>query len=231
MYFYNQNQIKVNFRNSSQYSSALEIQCNQEEKVSELIQKYRIKSGNYAQNIKFIYNAKNLNPDLTLAEAGVINGANVFVVTRCDIKGGGMAISFTDVSKNITREIQFSPDAPSYRRVSKGINIYGACVNPQCRAHNDGGVYVMIKEKKLDLIKNKDKLLCPECKVPINPESVAFYLCRYTIYGKKIEDDRIVSFRNPPGEATSKNSVSFFDQDLNGETMFSQLVFEVLKYF
>ena len=104
-------------------------------------------------------------------------------------------------------------------------------MNPQCRAHNDGGVYVMIKEKKLDLIKNKDKLLCPECKVPINPESVAFYLCRYTIYGKKIEDVRIVSFRNPPGEATSKNSVSFFDQDLNGETMFSQLVFEVLEYF
>lgn len=231
MYFYNQNQIKVNFRNSGQYSNTLEIQCNQEEKVSELIQKYRIKSGNYAQNIKFVCNAKTLNPDLTLAEAGVINGANVFVVTDCGVKGAGMAISFTDVSKNITREIQFSPDAPSYRRVSKGINIYGACKNPQCRAHNDGGVYVMIKEKKLDLIKNKDKLLCPECKVPINPESVAFYLCRYTIYGKKIEDDRIVSFRNPPGEATSKNSVSFFDQDLNGKTMFSQLVFEVLEYF
>ena len=105
MYFYNQNQIKVNFRNSGQYSSALEIQCNQEEKVSELIQKYRIKSGNYDQNIKFIYNAKNLNPDLTLAEAGVFNGVNVFVVTHCDMKGGGMAISFTDVSKNITREI------------------------------------------------------------------------------------------------------------------------------
>ena len=49
-------------------------------------------------------NAKTLNPDLTLAEAGVFNGANVFVVTGCGVKGGGMAISFTDVSKNITRE-------------------------------------------------------------------------------------------------------------------------------
>ena len=68
-------------------------------------------------NIKFIYNVKNLNPDLTLAEAGIFNNANIFVETGCDIKGGGMAISFTDVSKNITREIQFSPDAPSYRRV------------------------------------------------------------------------------------------------------------------
>ena len=50
------------------------------EKISDIIQKYRQKSSNYDINIKFIWNAKDLNHSLTVAEAGITNNANIFVV-------------------------------------------------------------------------------------------------------------------------------------------------------
>ena len=51
-----------------------------DEKVSDIIQKFREKSSNYEQNLKFIFNARKLNPSLTAAEAGLTNNANIFVV-------------------------------------------------------------------------------------------------------------------------------------------------------
>ena len=55
------------------------IECKTREKVSSLIEKYRNKSGDRDDNKKFIFNAKNLNLSLTVAEAGITNNANIFV--------------------------------------------------------------------------------------------------------------------------------------------------------
>ena len=63
------------------------IQCLSNEKVSEVIKKYRIKSGDNEETKKFIFNAKNLAPSLTVAEAGLTNNANIFVVATKGIKG------------------------------------------------------------------------------------------------------------------------------------------------
>ena len=63
------------------------IQCLSNEKVSEVIKKYRIKSGDNDETKKFIFNAKNLAPSLTVAEAGLTNNANIFVVATKGIKG------------------------------------------------------------------------------------------------------------------------------------------------
>ena len=59
---------------------------NQDEKVSEIIQKYRAKSNDRDDTKKFIYNAKQLNQDLTVAEAGIMNNSNIFVVATKGIK-------------------------------------------------------------------------------------------------------------------------------------------------
>ena len=77
-----------------------------EEKVSELIEKYRNKSGDREPNKKFIFNAKNLTPSLTCAEAGLCSGANIFVLYKKGIKGKGpwyekeINIKFIKKSKN-----------------------------------------------------------------------------------------------------------------------------------
>ncbi len=39
------------------------------------------------QKKKFIFNAKALNPSLTVAEAGLNEGANIFVVNTAGVKG------------------------------------------------------------------------------------------------------------------------------------------------
>ena len=68
-------------------NKGIEIQCRLDEKVSDLIEKYRSKTGDNDPTKKFIFNAKALNPDLTLEEAKVQNNAYIFVVRTKGIKG------------------------------------------------------------------------------------------------------------------------------------------------
>jgi len=72
----------VIFRHTGNDTNKLPIMVNvkENEKISDIIQKYRQKSSNYDINLKFIWNAKNLNHSLTVAEAGLTNKANIFVV-------------------------------------------------------------------------------------------------------------------------------------------------------
>ena len=228
----NNNGINVIFRvsdNCNQYISIL-IQCLLNEKVSELIQRYRIKFNDNDESKKFIFNAKQLNPSLTVGEAGLTANSNIFVKRTKQIKGGGCSMLFSDVSKNKTKEIGFSKNAPSYRKACKGINIFGICHCKKCIAYKKE-VVVRIAEKKFDLINEKDKLFCPECESLIIPKTVGFYLCKFRIYGKKIVDDNIVKFENDIDEANNKKSVKYFDPELNGEVEVSKLIFEVLEYF
>lgn len=222
--------IIVTFRISYPQSNPppVNIYCLRNEKVSDIIHKYRKKSNDY-ESKKFVFNAKNLNQSLTVAEAGLINDSNIFVV-RNGVKGaGGPAMQFTDVSKNKTREIKFSKNAPSYRKASKGINIFGICNCKNCKAYKQK-VVVIIKKKKFDLIKERDDLFCPECGANIIPKTVGFYLCKYKIYGKKIEEDKIVPFDNDIDEANNKDSLKYFDPELNGEIIMIELIFEVIEY-
>jgi len=186
----NQRGISVIFRqsdNKGRELGALLIQCLNNEKASDIIQRYREKSGNNDSTKNFIYNAKNLSPSLTVAEVGLTNNSNIFVVPTKGVKGGGYPMMFTDLIKNRTKEIGFSKKAPSYREVTKGINIFGICKFKKCKAYKKE-VVVKIKKKKLDLIKERDDLLCPECEATIIPKTVGFYLCKFVIYGKKVEN-------------------------------------------
>ena len=65
----------------------LMIQCNPNDKVSDIIEKYRNKANDRDNTKKFIFNARNLNTSLSVAEAGITNNANIFVVATKGIKG------------------------------------------------------------------------------------------------------------------------------------------------
>ena len=74
----------VIFRKSGvvgQESNPVYVKCMPDEKVSEIIEKYRSKSGDCDPTKKFIFNARSLNQILTVAESGITNNANIFVVT------------------------------------------------------------------------------------------------------------------------------------------------------
>ena len=72
---------------TGQASAPIMVQCMPDEKVSEVIEKYRSKSGDRDPTKKFIFNSKNLAPSLSVAEAGITNNANIFVVATKGIKG------------------------------------------------------------------------------------------------------------------------------------------------
>ena len=207
------------------------IQCLPSQTVSEVIKKFREKSGITDPHAKFLLNGRELVEYLTVAESGLIQFSKIVVETSNNIVGsGGFPISFSDVSKNKTKELPFSNKAPSYRKVSKGINIFGTCKFKKCVAYQKE-VVVRIKKQKFDLIEERNDLFCPKCEALIVPKTVGFYLCKFKIYGKKLEDGQEQAFRNESDEARNKNTLKYFDPELSGNIMITQLIFEVEKYF
>ena len=63
------------------------IQCVPNEKVSEIIKKYSNKSGDNDSHKKFIFNVRPLNQSISVAEAGITHGANIFVIKDKAVKG------------------------------------------------------------------------------------------------------------------------------------------------
>ena len=64
------------------------IQCILDEKVSKVIERYRMQANDVETNTKFIFNAHPLNPTLTVAEAGLSDVSNIFVFSTKGVRGG-----------------------------------------------------------------------------------------------------------------------------------------------
>ena len=69
-------------------SKLIKIKSRNDEMVYELIDKYRETTGDYETKNKFIYNAKELKPNLTCYEAGLTYGAIVQVINTRNVDGG-----------------------------------------------------------------------------------------------------------------------------------------------
>ena len=86
----NSNEITIIFRVPFFYglqNNLISIQCDLSEKVSDVILRFRIKSGllnSYGE--KFIYNAKNLKPSYSVAEAGLLDISIIDVISTGDLK-------------------------------------------------------------------------------------------------------------------------------------------------
>ena len=64
------------------------VECKPGDKVSKIIERYRRQSGDKDLSKKFIFNARALHPSLTVAEAGLTDNANIFVVETKGVRGG-----------------------------------------------------------------------------------------------------------------------------------------------
>ncbi len=76
--WYPEDAITINFMEKE--GLPITIQCLIDEKVGDIIQRYRTKSANNKTNIKFIFNAKELDENLTICESAIVNNSNIFVV-------------------------------------------------------------------------------------------------------------------------------------------------------
>ena len=84
------NQISLNFikNNREAYQKKLKIFCLDSDKVGDVIESYRVKADDHNQNENFVFNAKNLNFQLTVAEAGLQNESIIFVLNKQGVEGG-----------------------------------------------------------------------------------------------------------------------------------------------
>ena len=78
--------IYITFRKNS--NKGYSFQCHMDEKISIVIERYRNIASDFNDNEKFIFNAKALNPSITVAEAGFNNNSNIFVVETKGVRGG-----------------------------------------------------------------------------------------------------------------------------------------------
>ena len=74
----NSNDLKIIFRQADG-TFATQIFFAPQEKVEDIIQSYRIKTGDYNPGRRFIINNKDLSPNLSLAEAGIENCSSIIV--------------------------------------------------------------------------------------------------------------------------------------------------------
>ena len=79
--------IDIIFRASEGKGKPVLVICKRNEKVSDAIEKYRIKSGDNDMSKKFIYDARALYPSLTIFEANLTNNSNIFVVSIKGVQG------------------------------------------------------------------------------------------------------------------------------------------------
>ena len=205
------------------------INCDEDELLSSIFKKFKEQSKTENLKLYFIANGKLLNPETKINQLNLsLNFNRIDVHKEREMKGGILPLKFADMSKQITEEHFFSDKAPSYRMVTRGINIYGICKVKKCEAYKKEVIHPLKKIKKFDLINEKDDLECPLCGGNIIPKTIGFHLCEYRVKGKKYYDDKIESFEFE-GKAKNKNSIQYYNPDKNGETTLIELVIEITK--
>ena len=81
--------IALYFRHNSIEDHNFSIMCNLDDKISDVIEKYKKKTGcDDISSRKFVYNSYFLNPSKSVKETGLVNGSVIFVLESKNIKGG-----------------------------------------------------------------------------------------------------------------------------------------------
>lgn len=92
--------------------------------------------------------------------------------------GGALGLDTIDVSYNNTRIIEFSEEAPYYRRVGGGLSIQAICGN-DCEAKNKIVYCHLGYVNNFDILSNLEKIKCPACSNQIYPKNFGFLRCKY----------------------------------------------------
>ena len=138
-------------------------------------------------------------------------------------------MNFTDLSKQIYEQLYFSSSAPSYRKITKGINICGTFKFKKCIAYNEEVIVPLNGVRTFNLIDERENLECPECGALIVPKTLCFYLCEYKIKGRKINNEKLDKFEFI-GKADKEESAQYYSPDRNGETKITELIIEIMDY-
>ena len=170
--------------------------------------------------------------------ANGFNGIVNLITENCDLAlyrkliGGGCfpALNFVDIEKNKITNLNFSQKAPKWRKIDKGLNIFGNCNNPKCQAFKNEVIYItQLKEDGLSFNLNQKvaDIRCPICNKIIKPKTCGFYDCEYQFVGEKIDEGEVKRYNSMTRETIGKN-FEYFDVLRNGEIIWINLFIYVL---
>jgi len=184
------------------------------------------------KEICFLYKAQNIkNSTKTFGE---LSSENTIIIIVNDINNligaGSPPIDFVDVSSQIVNKLNFSKNAPRWREVCKGLNIFGICPNKNCTANGKEVIYKTILTEKGLLFCLNDEIVnirCPLCNKIIDPKTCGFWKCEYQFKGKKIEDGEEKEYDSKTKE-TNDDDFEYFDPYENGKVRWISLIIFVL---
>jgi len=143
-----------------------------------------------ADELILFFSMKSLIDTKTLSDYNIQNESTLHVIFR--MRGGCLHIDFVDVEKGLYENLKCSKSAPKWRKVIKGLNLFGICKNSECQAFNKEVIYnVGITHKKFNLQKNILNIKCPICNGYVVPKTCGFLKCEYQFVWDKIEDGKL----------------------------------------
>ena len=138
-----------------------------------------------------------------------LNNLN-FVPLNQVIGAGELDFKFVDPSDAKIKQLSLSKDAPKWRYISEGLNIFGICEYPECEAYKKEVIFRTSKalpEEGLifDIFENRGNIRCPICSKIFDPKTCGFYKCEYQFIGTKKENFEEVEYNSEPKEAKGNN--------------------------
>lgn len=110
--------------------------------------------------------------------------------------GTNINIELSDIANQKIVELKSNNEAPDWRLIRDGLNIFGICLNPKCKAKKKEVIYIpedmhinYNKYYKFYLNEKITEIKCPICKKIFKPETFGFKNCEYQIVGKKIDHE------------------------------------------
>lgn len=192
--------ITICFRYKDNDGIPVTVSASFEDRISDIIEKFRYISGDFDPSLMFIYLSRRLDPKKSLLESGIKHNCYIIVIRTSNYKGGevgSQAKGIADPTKKAPVKWATSTDGPFYLTVKKGINLFGFCQNKACQAYKKEvcspfgfGSFDLIEDLNPN---NKKCPKCPACEyLLLKLESAGFLQCEYQYIGKKFENDEII---------------------------------------
>ena len=146
------------------------------------------------------------------------------VLILCDSirGGGGCSFEFVDYDNGKTTKLQFSKNAPKWRRVEEGLNLFGKCINKYCEAFNKEVIDPKSNNIKFSIDQQKREIKCPICRKNFIPLTFGFWKCEYQIKGVRLKNGEYEDV-NINGKETKGDDFEYYDPSDNGTSYWDSL--------
>ena len=140
------------------------------------------------------------------------------------VKGGCLSgLEFVNLENSKSKILKFSKNAPKWRKVCEGLNLFGKCIYGYCKAFNNEVIFPVGINVKFDLNKQKKEIVCPICHKNFIPLTLGFWKCEYQIKGEKLKNGEYRKV-NINGKETKDDNFEYFDANENGTAIWDELI-------